>query len=449
VKVVVEIVGGARAGQRLELDAARPIRLGRLPDNEVAFDPEADRDVSGRHCELRSESNQLWLIDVGSANGTRLNNVQVSRAPVPSPSEIELGAGGPRVRVSHDGAAAPIPATIARVTPPSSSATGKVGQRTVALMIQQALQRAQKEPERLRRLVVLLSALLVLTVGGVVVAYRLRPPAAQSLKREMVAVMEQQRAAGDAERATLQKRLDALSAQLARAGGTSGAAVARANHDAIYLVAVHSPTGDEQGFCSAFAISDDTVITNAHCVHAAEDLRKRGAQILLVQNGDGKKRLTVARMKRIRAFSPGAVTITPDVGWLKIDDGKLALKVTLATPAEYEALATGDAMFTYGFPGRLADVSAPEATFVSGVIGRATTLDGRSGEPKERRLIQHSAFTSSGTSGSPIFNAAGHVVAVNTGGYLDDGKVGKGALAGYNFGMRIDLAQELLSEGDE
>ena len=44
-----------------------------------------------------------------------------------------------------------------------------------------------------------------------------------------------------------------------------------------------------------------------------------------------------------------------------------------------------------------------------------------------------------------IFNAAGHVVAVNTGGYVDKSK----ALAGYNFGMRIDLAAELLNEADE
>jgi S1-C subfamily serine protease len=150
-------------------------------------------------------------------------------------------------------------------------------------------------------------------------------------------------------------------------------------------------------------------------------------------------------MKRIRGFSPNAISITPDVGWLKVDDVKLADRVALASPTEYEALATGDPMFTYGFPGRLADVSAPEATFVAGVIGRVTTIDGRSGDPKERRLIQHSAFTSAGTSGSPIFNAAGRVVAVNTGGYLDN----KNALAGYNFGMRIDLAQELLSEADE
>jgi V8-like Glu-specific endopeptidase len=449
VKVVVEIVAGARAGQRFELDADKPIRLGRHPDNDVAFDPEADRDVSGHHCELRGEGGQLWLVDVGSANGTRLNNVQVTRAALPSPSLIELGPSGPRVRVSHDGNAAVIPATIARVTPPGNAATGRVGQRTVALMIQQALARAQKEPERLRRLVVVLAALLVLTLGGVVVAYRLRPAGEASLRREMVTVMERQRAAGDVERATLQKRLDALTAELARAGGTSGAVVARANHDAIYLVAVHSPTGAEQGFCSAFAVSDDTLITNAHCVYAAEDLRKRGGQILILQNGNTKTRLNIARMKRIRAFVPNGPTITPDVGWLKIDDGKLGQKVTLATATEYEALATGDPMFTYGFPGRLADVSAPEATFVSGVIGRVTTLDGRSGEAKERRLIQHSAFTSAGTSGSPIFNGAGHVVAVNTGGYLDEGKLNKNALAGYNFGMRIDLAQELLNEGDE
>jgi S1-C subfamily serine protease len=448
VKVVVEIVAGARAGRRLELDAGHPIRFGRLPDSEVAFDPDKDRDVSGRHCELHSEGNELWLTDVGSANGTRLNNVQVTRALVPSPSEIELGSGGPRVRISHDGVAAVIPATLARATPPRPSATGKVGQRTVSLMIKEALGRAQREPERLRRLVVLLSMLLVLTLGGVVVAYRLRPAAAV-LRREMVVVMEQQRAASDVERVALQKRLDALATQLERAGGTSGTDVARANHDAIYLVAVRSPTAEEQGFCSAFAISDDTLITNAHCVYAAEDLRKRGGQILLVRNGNAKTRLVVTRMHRIHTFVANAAAITPDVGWLKIEDGKLPQKVTIATAVEYEALASGDPMFTYGFPGQLADVSAPEATFVSGVVGRVTMLDGRGGEAGERRLIQHSAFTSAGTSGSPIFNAAGHVVAINTGGYLDDGKLHKSALAGYNFGMRIDLAQELLNEGDE
>jgi len=452
VKLTVDIVGGARAGQRLTFDVnGKAIRFGRQPDNEVAFDAERDRDASGRHAELRVEAGVVWLYDLGSANGTRLSGRPVAgKAAVVPGSEIEFGAGGPRVRVGFEGAAV-IPPTIANpnakpMVPGTVAGGGKVGQRTVALMIEQALSRARREPERLRVLVIALAALLVVTVGGVVVAYRLRPPSDVALRREMVKVMELERAASDAERAGLQKKLDELSGKLQHAGGqgTTGAGIAKANRAAVWLVAVHTPTGQEEGFCSAFAVADDKLVTNAHCVAAAEDLRKRGGQIVVVQNGDARTRLTVERMRRVRGFVPGGSIISPDVGWLKID-GKLPAKVQLASASEYDAIATGDTMFTYGFPGRLADVSAPEATFVEGVVGRITTIDGRAGDVKEMRLIQHSAFTSGGTSGSPIFNAAGHVVAVNTGGYVDKSR----ALAGYNFGMRIDLAEELLSEADE
>lgn len=444
-KVTIDIVGGARAGQRLTLDAgARPIRFGRHPDNDVAFDAERDRDASGRHAELRVDGGQLWLYDLGSANGTRLAGSAVTKAPVPPGAEIEFGSGGPRVRVGYEGAKPLIPPTIANPNaklPPPATTGAKVGQRTVAMMIEQALARARREPERLRMMVLALSALLVLTVGGVVVAYRLRPPADVALRREMVKIMEQQRAASDAERAQLQKKLDELGGKLR---GKGGADIAKANRAAVWLVAVKSPTGQEEGFCSAFAVADDKLATNAHCVAAAEDLRRRGGQIVVVQNGDAKTRLVVERMKRVRGFVPGGSVISPDVGLLKVD-GKLATRTTLAPATEYQALATGDPMFTYGFPGRLADVTAPEATFVEGVVGRMTTIDGRAGDVRELRLIQHSAFTSGGTSGSPIFNGAGHVVAVNTGGYVDKAR----ALAGYNFGMRVDLLQELLSEADE
>lgn len=446
VKVTIDIVGGARAGQRLTLDAGgRPIRIGRHPDNDVAFDAERDRDASGRHAELRVDGGELWLYDLGSANGTRLSGSPVDdKAPVPPGAEIEFGAGGPRVRVAYQRAEAAIPATLAR---PDARRTplpagGKVGARTVGLMIEQALARARREPERLRLLVVALAGLLVVTVGGVVVAYRVRPPGDVALRREMVRIMEQQRAASDAERATLQRKLDELGRRLH--AGQGGADIARSNRAAIWLVAVHAPSGQEEGFCSAFAVADTRLVTNAHCVAAAEDLRKRGGQIVVVQNGDARTRRSVVAMRRVRGFVPGGAVISPDVGWLEVD-GALPAKVTLASPSEYDALATGDPMFTYGFPGRLADVSAPEATFVEGVVGRITTLDGRAGDVASRQLIQHSAFTSGGTSGSPIFDAAGHVVAVNTGGYVDKAR----ALAGYNFGMRIDLAQQLLSEADE
>jgi S1-C subfamily serine protease len=111
-------------------------------------------------------------------------------------------------------------------------------------------------------------------------------------------------------------------------------------------------------------------------------------------------------------------------------------------------VAAGDSMSTYGFPGRLADSGAPEATYVAGVIGRVTTLDGRPGTPADQQLLQHSAFTSAGTSGSPLFDAEGRVIGINAGGYVDDSAAGR-PLPGYNFGMRIDLALALLNEEDK
>jgi S1-C subfamily serine protease len=229
----------------------------------------------------------------------------------------------------------------------------------------------------------------------------------------------------------------------------SGAEVARANRDAVFLLSVKSGTGDEAGFCSAFAIADNRLATNAHCVALGEDYRKRGGALWVIQNGHADVRFPVKAMRRIEGFRPHADAITPDVGLLEIE-GKLARPAKLASRGEYQSLATGDKIYSYGFPGRLADVASPEATFMEGVIGRITTLDGRAGAVSDTRLIQHSAFTSGGTSGSPIFDVEGNVVAVNTGGYVEtNGGESTRPLPGYNFAMRVDLVGDLLKEGGD
>ncbi len=459
-KVVVEIVYGARAGRRLEFDDPQVVRFGRHPTCDVAFDPTADRDASSRHAELKREDGLWFLTDLGSANGTRIGDVAVNkRAPVVPGAEIEFGAGGPRCRITFDGPqAGTVPPTMAKPgasLPGAAPATGpKVGARTVALMINDAMLRARGASKRLQLAVAGLAVALVGTVIALVAIYRAHPPADAAVRREMVKIMDEQRAASREQQAELQKKLDELQSRLARARGASaGAEIARAAHDALFLVTVKTSIGNEEGFCTAFAISTERLITNAHCVAAAEDLRRRSGQIFVVQNGHPDVRFAVERMKRVSGFQPGGASISPDVGWLKVAGGGGILHtVTLAPAAEYQRLSTGDPMFTYGFPGRLADVSAPEATFVEGVVGRITTLDGRSGDVKETRLIQHSAFTSGGTSGSPIFDAEGHVVAVNTGGYAEAQGASQAAtrsLPGYNFGMRVDLVEQLLSEADE
>jgi V8-like Glu-specific endopeptidase len=464
VKVVVEIVSGARAGRRLEFDDPAVLRFGRHPSNDVAFDPETDRDASSRHAELRLEGESLFVYDLGSANGTRLGGRAVTpRTLVPPGTEVEFGEGGPRCRIVYDGPKGEtVPPTVFRKPKPALPTAlppgTRVGARTVALMIDQAMARARGTSRRLQMVAVGLGVLLFLTLAGVVVAYSLRPPADVALRREMVKVMEQQRSAAAGDRAELQKKLDELQGRLAKTRAGGGSAVARANHDVLYLVTVKTSV-EEEGFCTAFAVKPDRLVTNAHCVAVAEDYKRHGGAIWVVQNGHPEVRYPITHMKRIAGFAVGSGGITPDVGWLKLEEPALKSLVTLAAAPEYQALGTGDPMYTYGFPGRLADVSAPEATFVEGVVGRITALDGRSGDAKQSKLIQHSAFTSGGTSGSPIFNALGHVVAVNTGGYAEasvsdsPGKptqqVVSRSLPGYNFGMRVDLVEELLSEADE
>ena len=66
-------------------------------------------------------------------------------------------------------------------------------------------------------------------------------------------------------------------------------------------------------------------------------------------------------------------------------------------------------------------------------------------------LALHDAATTRGSNGSPVWSGQGKVIAVNSGGYLEEGEE---KIAGrktevvkaspYKFGMRIDLVEALL-----
>jgi hypothetical protein len=98
---------GAHAGRSLEFDTD-VVTLGRLPESDVAFDPRADIDASGRHAELRRERGWWVIVDVGSRNGTWVNGQRVERAALNVGDELEFGRGGPRfaVDVAQAGAGA-------------------------------------------------------------------------------------------------------------------------------------------------------------------------------------------------------------------------------------------------------------------------------------------------------------------------------------------------------
>ncbi len=434
-KVLVEILDGARQGERLSFEAPRSLRFGRHPDNEIAFDAHADRDASSRHAELRLALGGYRLFDLASANGTLVEGrrIDADGAVIERPIEVRFGGAGPRCRLSviADGAQVP-PQPMAESAEPAR----RFGAGTVAGIVDEALRRARKSGQR-RGLVAALAVAIVASGVGAAIALRSRRAA---LRQELAALIDAQAGAGGAERAQLQQRIDQLAARLGR-----GVGIAKASRGTVFLVVARGSAGSD-GFCTAFAVSARRLLTNAHCVQLAEELRRLGNKIEIVPNGGGPARPIVA-WKRSTGFRPAQNRIGADVGWLAVDDDLTDL-VRIAPKEVVELIAAGDTMSTYGFPGRLADTGAPEATYVAGVIGRVTTLEGRPGAPAEQQLLQHSAFTSAGTSGSPLFDAEGRVIGINAGGYVDDGAAGR-PLPGYNFAMRIDLAATLLNEADQ
>ncbi|MDD5306973.1 MAG: trypsin-like peptidase domain-containing protein [Deltaproteobacteria bacterium] len=409
---------GDRKGARQIFAGKAIVRIGRHLDNDCELNSNGDRGVSSFHAELRIEDGRVRVVDTGSTNGVFVNAVRVSDAFLSPTDLVELGEGGPAFRV--EGA------------PPMPAGEKKYGQRTVGMMIESALARAglarkggtSKSTEYFEALVEKkvrrTSAVLRWTIAASVLVLA---------------------AAGTASGVYLYRNRSVQVVQTTQVnyGDATGSAVAAANRYTIFMLAgqprLPQGFGPLQGFCSAFAVKDDVLATNAHCVRVASE---QFAGIVAIMNGVPAGRYPVSRMVAHPGYVKGE--ISPDVGLMRVA-ARLPYVVSIAPATELAQIAPGAPMFLYGFPGRLNREDAPEATFVNGDIGRVTTFDQRLGNFGENTLLQHSAFSTGGTSGSPMFNSAGRVIGINAGGYLEGAEV----LHGYNFGMRIDLIEPLFA----
>lgn len=78
---------GPQAGTRFSLDG--PVtRLGRHPDSDISLD---DISVSRRHAEIRRDSDEYVVRDVGSLNGTYVNQKRVDSVVLQQGDEILIG----------------------------------------------------------------------------------------------------------------------------------------------------------------------------------------------------------------------------------------------------------------------------------------------------------------------------------------------------------------------
>jgi pSer/pThr/pTyr-binding forkhead associated (FHA) protein len=75
--LTLRVLSGALAGQELVLDKSIVV-AGRHPLCDLRFDAERDRDVSARHAEIRA-AGEAWVVrDLGSTNGTFLNDAPMA-----------------------------------------------------------------------------------------------------------------------------------------------------------------------------------------------------------------------------------------------------------------------------------------------------------------------------------------------------------------------------------
>ncbi|HEY3067052.1 MAG TPA: type VI secretion protein IcmF/TssM N-terminal domain-containing protein [Methylomirabilota bacterium] len=88
---------GSKKGQIESFDSDR-IRIGRKTDNDLRFDAERDREVSGYHAEVYREGSVFFLRDLRSTNGTYLNARRIDEpTPIADGDIIQLSARGPKM----------------------------------------------------------------------------------------------------------------------------------------------------------------------------------------------------------------------------------------------------------------------------------------------------------------------------------------------------------------
>ncbi|MGY1618576.1 FtsK/SpoIIIE domain-containing protein [Geodermatophilus sp. SYSU D00691] len=100
----LHVVGGPEAGRTEPLGQGRHV-LGRGAEAGVRFD---DPDVSRRHVQVTVAAGEITVADLGSTNGTRLDDAAVATAPIawPTGAVLRLGASAVTVRGPEGGSAA-------------------------------------------------------------------------------------------------------------------------------------------------------------------------------------------------------------------------------------------------------------------------------------------------------------------------------------------------------
>jgi pSer/pThr/pTyr-binding forkhead associated (FHA) protein len=128
----LQIISGEHKGQKFEIDRDRVV-IGRSHDNLVCIDSPS---ISGSHCEIIRDGRKFTLRDLGSTNGTRLNDIKVqeyrlSPKDIVTTGDIKIKFDGPDVEAAETSKAEAVPDT--QVTVRMGTTTQRQAMSTTAL----------------------------------------------------------------------------------------------------------------------------------------------------------------------------------------------------------------------------------------------------------------------------------------------------------------------------
>ena len=424
-------LSGARAGQT-EAFRKGYIGLGRHPLSDVRFDAERDLDVSSRHAAIVRKAEGFVLQDLASRNGTFVNGQRITGDTLLHAGDvIGFGEKGPALAfqvveeatTENLGDHVSQPREIIRATPPLRRSTG------MRIAAEVARQTAQ-----LRRTTKILIALLLLVGTGFTwMQWDGRRRARSDLQavrdalhtsQDEIAGLRQQLevSKGDAVQVSqLRTQLAAAERRQRAIAGMDYRAISHRNQDAVAIVLIEYTNG-ERFSGTAFSVdSMGTMVTNKHLL-VGDDGSKTPKRIGVVFSGSTQfwrgELIGVASDADIGVFRVLIKGGTPRVTGLALDR---------------ENLERGDPVAILGYPLGFdlpmeAQGGQPiaEPTLTVGAVSKTLTA-----------VVQVDAYGAPGSSGSPIFDREGRVIAVLYGGEREsNGKI--------IFGVPAYLAAEYL-----
>lgn len=455
-KAQFKFLSGARVGQVETFEKAY-LGLGRHPLSDIRFDTERDLDVSARHAAVLRRPDGFVLQDLGSKNGTFVNGEKLAGDRVLKDGDvIGFGAKGPALefhliqdttteastvgaealaaRVSQPRQAFTIPAsppksrssTAVRIAAEVARQTGQLRTTTKILMAtlvavvglaavvlwkgardrQHELQRIQAWADSVAAAARAREQTFENQVEGLKSAYNQSLAEVERLRGEL------SRTTGDP--ATVARLRDELEAARVRQQGILGAAdvdyrsISSQNQDAVAIVVVDY--GDRQIVSgTAFAVdSQGTLVTNKH--------------VLKGEGGDKTPLRIAVKFSGSKQWFSGrfvGVADSADLGILKVDIRGGTPRVQ-GIERDPRSLQRGDPVAIIGYP---LGMDLPMQGEGNDAVAEPTLTVGTASKVLSR-VVQVDGYGAPGSSGSPIFDRHGHVVAVLYGGVTEsNGKI--------------------------